>query len=212
LRVPICLLLYTTPTLTLVIWIADFLTFPHYTYEHNSAHNLPITCVLIIYIIASGVGHALAALKDAFPSDRLAVRGTEEFSKRNQSYLSLLQSDIQPAAISLPRSKEEVAEFVRVVKPFALEGDTRIAIRGAGQQPVPGCSNIENGITVDLCFLSGFELGDGVVSIGAGERWGPVYEALTEQRLGVTGSRSALGGIGGLTLSGKSNFIEPHRC
>jgi FAD/FMN-containing dehydrogenase len=146
---------------------------------------------------------AIEALKQSFPDDQWLVRGTEEFAKINKSYLSLLQSDLEPAAIFLPRDKNEVARFVKLIQPFALNGDAQFAIRGAGQQPVPGCSNIsENGITVDLRFLTGIEIKDGVVSVGAGERWGPVYEKLTVKGLGVTGSRSALGGIGGLALSG----------
>jgi FAD/FMN-containing dehydrogenase len=150
------------------------------------------------------VSKAIGTLKDAFPSDRLAFSGTEEFRERNKSYLSLLQSEIEPAVIFLPQSKEEVAKFVRTIKPLALNGDVQFAIRGAGQQPAPGCSNVANGVTIDLSLLKGIELKESVVSLGAGERWGPIYEKLTEHGLGVTGSRSALGGIGGLALAGKN--------
>jgi FAD/FMN-containing dehydrogenase len=150
------------------------------------------------------VSKAITALKEAFPGDQLAISGTEEYTKLNSSYLSLLQSELQPAAIFLPRSSDEVAKFVQVMKPLALSGDAQFAIRGAGQQPVPGCSNISNnGVTLDLRHLTGIELKDGIVSLGAGERWGPIYEKLTERGLGVTGSRSAKGGIGGLALAGK---------
>ncbi|KAF2865235.1 hypothetical protein BDV95DRAFT_260051 [Massariosphaeria phaeospora] len=152
---------------------------------------------------------AIEALKEVFPADQLAVGGTEEFDKLNNSYLSLLQSELVPAAIFLPKSKDEVVKFVQTIKPFALTGDVSFAIRGAGQQPVPGCSNIAgNGITLDLRFLTGIELKDGVVSLGAGERWGPIYEKLHEQGLGVSGSRSALGGIGGLALAGGLSFFS----
>jgi FAD/FMN-containing dehydrogenase len=97
---------------------------------------------------------------------------------------------------------------VSIIRPFALNGDALFAIRGAGQQPVPGCSSISsNGITIDLRFLTGINVKDGVVEIGAGQRWGPVYEKLSDQGLGVTGSRSALGGIGELSLAGNSNFF-----
>lgn len=58
------------------------------------------------------VSKAIEALKEAFPSDQLAGSGTEEFDKLNKSYLSLLQSDLKPAAIFPPRSKDEVAKFV----------------------------------------------------------------------------------------------------
>jgi len=142
------------------------------------------------------------ALKASFPNDRFVIGGSEEFAELNKSYLSLLQSDLEPAAIFLPRDKDEVSKFVQLIKPFALDGDVQFAIRGAGQQPMPGCSNITNGITVDLRHIKGIELKDGAVSLGAGERWGPIYEKLTAEGLGVSGSRSALGGIGGLALAG----------
>lgn len=69
---------------------------------------------------------------------------------------------------------------------------------------MPGCSNVdgEGGVTIDLRYLRGIEVKEGFVSVGAGERWGTVYEVLVERGLGVTGSRSALGGIGGLALAG----------
>lgn len=177
----------------------------------NSNHLLGDTifnplalCILTFrFTLNMSVYKAIDDLKAAFPASQLIVGDTGEFQTLNKSYLSLLQSDLEPAAIFLPRSKDEVAKFVRIVKPFALYGDAQFAIRGAGQQPLPGCSNISsNGITLDLRFLTGIELKDGCVSVGAGEHWGPVYEILTEQGLGVTGSRSALGGIGGLALAG----------
>jgi len=53
-------------------------------------------------------------------------------------------------------------------------------------------------------LLTGVEVGEGVVRIAAGERWGTVYGKLESQGLGVCGSRSAKGGIGRLSLEGMS--------
>jgi FAD/FMN-containing dehydrogenase len=143
------------------------------------------------------------SLKEGFSGDQIAVKGTDAYSKLNNSYLSLLQSDLSPAAVFLPQSTEDVVKFIQLLKPHALKGDIQLAIRGAGQQPVPGCSNISgDGITLDLRLLTGIDVKDNTVSLGAGQWWGPVYEKLTEHRLGVTGSRSALGGIGGPALAG----------
>ncbi|KAI0902487.1 FAD-binding domain-containing protein [Annulohypoxylon nitens] len=151
---------------------------------------------------------AVQALQQAFPYDHLALPGTDEYAKLNRSYLSLLQSEIRPAAIFLPRNKEQVARFVQVFKPFALSGATHFAVRGAGQQPLPGCSNAEGGVTVDLRYVTGIEVKEGCVEVGAGERWGSVYEILASEGRGVTGSRSALGGIGGLALAGGLSFFS----
>lgn len=81
-------------------------------------------------------------------------------------------------------------------------------VRGAGQQPLPGCANIQGGITIDLRNLVDIEVKQGFVSVGAGARWGKIYEAVQEKGLGVTGSRSAHGGVGGLALSGGLSFFS----
>lgn len=52
------------------------------------------------------------------------------------------------------------------------------------------------------------EIKEGSVSIAAGERWANVYDKVQAHGLGVTGSRSALGGIGGLALAGGLSFFS----
>ena len=143
---------------------------------------------------------AIDALTQALPNGHFTQRGTTQYDELNSSYLSGLESDIQPAYIFRPRSKEEVSTFVKTFTPFINKD--QFAIRGAGCQPHPGCANIQDGITVDLCLLSNVDIQEGLVRIGAGVKWGAVYEKLDERGLGVSGSRSAKGGIGGLALAG----------
>lgn len=52
------------------------------------------------------------------------------------------------------------------------------------------------------------EVKEGHVSIAAGEHWAKVYDEVQAHGLGVTGSRSALGGIGGLALAGGLSFFS----
>ncbi|KAI1123366.1 FAD-binding domain-containing protein [Nemania abortiva] len=153
---------------------------------------------------------AIEALKKAIPEGQLCVQGTDEFNKLNGSYLSVLESEITPAAIVLPNTSEDVSKFLKTIKPFVISRQTAFAVRGAGQQPLPGCANIQDGITVDLSQLTeiDLDLGAGIVSIGAGARWGKVYEKVSEKGLGVTGSRSSAGGIGGLALAGGLSFFS----
>ncbi|KAL2837983.1 FAD-binding domain-containing protein [Aspergillus pseudodeflectus] len=148
---------------------------------------------------------AIKALQAKFPASQILLWGTDEFTDRNNSYLSPLESDLTPAAIFQPKSTEEVSHFLQIIHPLKAP----FAVRGAGQQPLPGCANIQDGITLDLGLLTGIEVKDnGTVSIGAGARWGSVYEALDGKKLGVTGSRSSKGGIGGLALSGGLSFFS----
>ncbi|KAH8898456.1 FAD-binding domain-containing protein [Thozetella sp. PMI_491] len=149
---------------------------------------------------------AIEALKAAFPSDQVSLPGTEAYKRLNSSYLCLLQSEIMPAAIFQPKTKEDVAKFLQIVKD---DGATQFAICGNGQQPAPGCSNIEEGITLNLGLLTGVELNaDGTVSIGAGECWGSVVRKLAPEGLAVAGGRTGRGGIGGLALAGGLSYFS----
>ncbi|XXH06062.1 hypothetical protein Hte_012507 [Hypoxylon texense] len=145
---------------------------------------------------------AISALQEAFPSTQILLPGTEPYEERNNSYLSTLMSEIKPACIFQPKNIEDVSRFVQTVKPFALSGDAPFAIRGAGNMPLPGCSNIQAGITLDLGLLNQVELKDGVVSIAAGAHWDAVDEIVQAAGLGVTGGRSGTSGVGGLALAG----------
>ncbi|CAG9983684.1 unnamed protein product [Clonostachys byssicola] len=149
---------------------------------------------------------ALSALRAAFPAEQIALPGSETFDARIKSYLSLLQSEITPSAIFLPKSKDDVASFLKILQ----EHEETFAIRGGGQQPLRGCSNIEGGITLDLVNITGVDLNhdDSIVSVGAGERWGAVYNKLHEKGLSVTGARSGNNGVGGLALSGGLSFFS----
>jgi hypothetical protein len=149
--------------------------------------------------------NAVAALQKAFPSGQVVVEGTAAYEELNGSYLSRLNSDIDPAAIFLPSSAADVSKFVQIVSPYALANLTRVAVRGGGQQPDPACNNIEDGITIDLRNLSAIavDTAAGSVAIGAGARWGSVYNQLEPLGLGVAGGRSGANGIGGLALAGK---------
>lgn len=71
-----------------------------------------------------------------------------------------------------------------------------------------GCANIQDGVTLNLRQLDTIEIVDGIARIGAGARWGAVYEQAQAQGLGITGSRSALGGVGGLALAGGLSFFS----
>ncbi|PVH99983.1 FAD-binding domain-containing protein [Periconia macrospinosa] len=147
-------------------------------------------------------------LKQAFPVHQTSLRGSAEFDDLNGSYLSTIESEITPAAIFRPKVKEDISTFFKLIKPYTQHGDLKLAIRGGGQQPTHGCANIENGITLDLSLLLGIDIKEQSVSIAAGERWGAVYDKLLPLGLGVSGSRSGKGGIGGLCLSASGDIVN----
>jgi FAD/FMN-containing dehydrogenase len=157
--------------------------------------------------MTSKVSQVVSLLKDALPNCHLVMPETEEeYSTLNTSYLSGFESDLSPECIFLPRSKEEIAAFVRTIQPFI--GSVEFAIRAAGRQPLPGCANIHGGITVDLRNLRGIQIQGEHVEIAAGELWGSVYEYLEPYGLGVTGGKSTTCGIGGLATQGGLSFFS----
>jgi len=158
---------------------------------------------------------AIEALKRALPAAHFALRGSPEYEELldNNFYQSGLLSDIAPACIVQPTTAEEVSTFVKIIKPFALsaggKAKVRFAIVGQGQQPAPGCSNIEDGITLSLNQLKGINVIEGkdndiVVQVSAGEGWGRVYAKLDPIGRSFSGGRSYYrSGIGGLALAGR---------
>lgn len=84
------------------------------------------------------VQQSVDALNQAFPTDQIALPGTEAFQTSNDVYLSARQSDYTPAAIFQPKNTKDVATFLRLAK----EKDIKFAVCGGGQQPLEACSNI----------------------------------------------------------------------
>ncbi|KAK6223446.1 hypothetical protein LQW54_000564 [Pestalotiopsis sp. IQ-011] len=152
---------------------------------------------------------AIEALKQALPSAIIASPGTTEYDAVRGQYQSASCAEIAPAAYVQPSSAEEVAIFVKTIKPFALSGAAPFAIVGLGQQPARYSSNIEApGITLSLQRLKGVLVKDGEVEVAGGENWGTVYDALVERGLGFSGGRSYRSGIGGLALAGGLSFVS----
>ncbi len=167
-------------------------------------NNAIFLSLLIVVRITIDMSKAISALREVLPESRFALPGTEEYAKLNtDTYMSGLCVDITPATIFQPESKEEVATFVRTIKPFVASGDAAFAIVGGGRQPAPGCSNIQDGITLNLGLLKGIEVKDCAVSVAAGELWGAVFDELAPLGLGVSGGRSSNSGIAGLALQGE---------
>lgn len=89
----------------------------------------------------------------------------------------------------------------------------RFAIRGAGQQPLEACSNIDEGITLDLGLLDRIQVrpDDSIVYVGAGARWTAIHEKVEAAGLGVGGRRSSRGGVGWLAISCGLSFSSTRK-
>ncbi|KAJ4368374.1 hypothetical protein N0V83_006731 [Neocucurbitaria cava] len=156
------------------------------------------------------VSEAIQALK-AISASLVVLPGSDEYKEISRSYLSTVESDLEPAAFALPSTKDDVAAILKALKPF--DNKVPIAICGGGQQPAAGVANVAGGITIHLRRFKGIELSQDktFVSISPGETWGEVYKKLEPEGLAVSGSRAGTGGIGGLSTHGGISFFSSER-
>lgn len=68
--------------------------------------------------------------------------------------------------------------------------------------PHRSAANINNGVLIANTKLDDLSLHDGYVSVGAGLRWGAVFDYLETEGLAVVGGRVADVGVAGLILGG----------
>jgi len=85
------------------------------------------------------------------------------------------------------------------------------AVKGGGHHTVIGISNIDNGLTIDLGNMNQTTWNNdkSIGYVGAGARWGAVYEALGRVNRGAAGGRVADIGVGGYTTGGKLRHAVP---
>lgn len=102
---------------------------------------------------------------------------------------------LNASAVFAPNSTEQVACGVKVLEFFQRQ----FAIRGRGYTIFPGMAGIEGGVLVALENMNSVSLNpsDKVVSIGPGNHWGRVYEALEAEGVAVPGGQLAVVGVSG---------------
>ncbi|KAH7398516.1 hypothetical protein BKA66DRAFT_566111 [Pyrenochaeta sp. MPI-SDFR-AT-0127] len=133
-------------------------------------------------------------------------RDSPEFKERNKSYFTAFNNGITPSGIAIPETAEDVAQLVRE----AVQCDAEIGVRGGGHTPWKGAANIGNRLVIDMRNLTGITINadNSTVSIGAGERWGSVYEKLATEGLATVGGRVSRVGVTGLTTGGGLSYFS----
>lgn len=74
---------------------------------------------------------------------------------------------------------------------------------------VPGASNVQGGVTIDLRGLDSIDISGDKVSTGVGASWDAVYATLDPLGLSVAGGRVAGVATGGLTVGGGISHHGP---
>ncbi|EQL34654.1 hypothetical protein, variant [Blastomyces dermatitidis ATCC 26199] len=144
-------------------------------------------------------------LSTVLPSE-VQFPGTDDYVSNKRSYWAE-----QQAALS-PNCFVAVTESLSVSISVAISRKTQcpFSVRSGGHSDVPGASNIENGITIDLRPLREIVVSNDkrTTSVGAGASWGEVYTKLDQLDLIVVGGRVSPIGVGGLSLGGGISFFS----
>ena len=105
-------------------------------------------------------------------------------------------NDVQPQAIVLCATPQDVSETIAFVRRHGLECATR-----SGGHCLAGRS-VSRGVVIDVTPMGSVSVSGGVATVGAGARLGGVYESLHEQGLAIPAGTCPLVGVAGLTLGG----------
>ena len=126
----------------------------------------------------------------------------------------MLQTDVKPRCRVEPNNVIEVGVTLLITSflkcPFA--------VKSGGHAAFPGASNIDGGVTIDLRQLNEVRVtknstlartnNSTLARVGAGNKWGNVYQKLDALELSVLGGRVADIGVGGLTLGGEYSTLD----
>ncbi|KAK3297312.1 uncharacterized protein B0H64DRAFT_391891 [Chaetomium fimeti] len=127
----------------------------------------------------------------------------------HNNYWSARQSDVHPACFVAPRTAQDVATAVQLLTAH----DAPFSVKAGGHTAFEGGSNIPAGVTLTLVHLDAVAVSADrqTVSVGAGNRWINVSEALDPLGLAVVAGRSSTVGVSGLTLGGGISYFSGMR-
>ena len=134
-------------------------------------------------------------------SSSVSSQGSSSYNLLESGYWSNQQAEVNPCCIFQPSTSVQVAVALLLSRltqcPFA--------VKSGGHAAFAGASNIQGGITVDFAKMNEIQLSSNknIVSLGPGNTWFDVYQALEPEDLTAIGGRVAAIGVGGLTLGGE---------
>ncbi|KAB8217746.1 hypothetical protein BDV33DRAFT_232587 [Aspergillus novoparasiticus] len=134
------------------------------------------------------------------------LQGTAGYERARKGFWAAEQALCTPYCIFQPRSAEDVAEAVRVLRQTGCP----FAIKSGGHGRCAGESSISEGVLIDLKTLDRIELSADRQScvVGPGNSWANVYRLLNPQGLTVVGGRASTVGVGGFCVSGGISFFS----
>ncbi|UKZ96308.1 uncharacterized protein TrAFT101_011105 [Trichoderma asperellum] len=155
---------------------------------------------------------AALILRDKLGADKVILPNDAhpDLGKYGTDFYFIAQSSqIVPACRVLPINVTDVSETIKIVR----ETGATFAVKAGGHCPYPSGTNAENGITIDLSRLKDITVSDNrkSVAVGAGCRFGELYQKLEAHGLGCVGGRISSVGVSGLTMGGGISFFSSER-
>ncbi|ETS76483.1 hypothetical protein PFICI_11870 [Pestalotiopsis fici W106-1] len=137
---------------------------------------------------------------------------TVSSSPGNTSYVELAHENwsatawASPSCIVQPASEEDVQTVVDLL----VSEQVPFAIRSGGHSPSPGAANIDNGVLIDTSSLTHvtYDATTSTVTVGSGNRWGDVYNALDEYNVTAVGGRVLDVGVSGFLLQSGLSYLS----
>ncbi|KAH8889611.1 FAD binding domain-containing protein [Thozetella sp. PMI_491] len=123
------------------------------------------------------------------------------------NYWSTACSSLTPACILYPKSPDEVASIVTVLRTASTEN---FAIKSGGHNPNQYFASIDDRAVISTASLNGITLDvdAATVRVGPGNRWDDVAAALDGTHRTVVGGRLGNVGVGGYLLGGGLSFLS----
>lgn len=149
---------------------------------------------------------ALIALLGA---GKVWLPASAEYNASLSSYFALQASALRPQCFVGPTAATEIMQVVKSLASTDTNHSCEFAIRSGGHMWVPGASNLQGGVTLDLRGLDSIDIIEYGVSSGVGASWDTLYAMLDPLGLSVAGGRVAGVGIGGLTVGGGISHLGP---
>ncbi|KAF7891296.1 uncharacterized protein EAF02_001621 [Botrytis sinoallii] len=117
--------------------------------------------------------------------------------------------DDKSTCVLQPTTREHVAAVVRTLTRWRCQ----FSVKGGGHTPFAGAALINDGVTIDLAKLNTISVDKnaGIAHVGAGLKWGQIYEYLETKGMMVSSGRASLVGIGGLVIGGGYSWFAPQK-
>ncbi|KAI0436188.1 hypothetical protein F4803DRAFT_567061 [Xylaria telfairii] len=114
-------------------------------------------------------------------------------------------AQLSPSCVFEPSDSHDVAGALAVL----VQDGAKFAVRSGGHMPVPGASNIDQGVLISLNRMTTMQLthNNSIAQIGPGLRWVEVAQWINQYGLMVVGGRYGPVGVSGILLGGGISYF-----